>query len=680
MTKADAKKRIKKLREVIAHHRYLYHVLDTQEISDAAHDSLKHELFELEQQFPDLITKDSPTQRVGGEPREAFKKVKHLERMLSMEDVFTLDELEKWAARAEKVHGKVIKDFYCMTKVDGLAISLVYKDGVLEVAATRGNGLVGEEVTQNAKTIESIPLRLKTLTDAQCKALKTNFGLSESLLTRLKSQSDTFEVRGEIYMRKDDFEKMNRKRKKAGEAEFANPRNVSAGSIRQLDSKITASRPLRFLAWHLGDIGQTSQEATIEILRLLGFKTVPGAKLSGVKDVDGYFKKLSSRREKLDYWIDGVVVRVDNLGVYKDLGVVGKTPRGLVAWKFPPEESTTRVVSVAWSVGRTGKLTPIATVEPTFIAGTTVTHATLHNLDEIKRLGVKVGDTVILTKAGDIIPKITSVLEDLRTGKETSIRAPQTCPVCEAKTVSREGAVDLVCSNKSCFSIERERILHAARAFDVMGLGGKTVERFITEGLLGSPLDLFRLTPGDIDGLEGFGDVSAKKLVDEIASKKQIDFSKFITALSISNVGEQTAIDLAQEFGSIQKLAGASNERLVEIKDVGEIVANSIVEFFASDRAKEWLEGYEELGITINAPKRRGSKLKGKTFVLTGSLSTMTRDEATASIRMNGGDVSSSVSKKTNYVVAGSDPGSKFDKAKDLGIPTLSEKAFSAML
>ncbi|MFH1766660.1 MAG: NAD-dependent DNA ligase LigA, partial [Patescibacteria group bacterium] len=405
LSKTEAEKRIKKLRQVIDHHRYLYHVLDKQEISEAALDSLKHELYELETQFPDLITKDSPTQRIGGRPLDKFQKVKHKERMLSMEDVFSEAEFLAWAERAEKVGGKKVKSFYCMTKIDGLAVSLIYKNGLLETAATRGDGRIGEDITQNVKTIEAVPLKLRILTAKELSKLAKQFDLPKSILVALESESGEINVRGEIFMKKSDFSKLNKAQQKAGKPDFANPRNISAGSVRQLDPAVTASRPLDFRAWSLLGLGDINQDAAMAILQLLGFNTTAGALQKTTSSVRQYLDNLQQQREKLDYWIDGTVVRVNEARDFRELGVVGKTPRGLVAWKFPPEEATTKVERVDWFVGRTGKLTPVATVEPTFVAGTTVTHATLHNADEIKRLSLKIGDTVILTKAGDIIPK-----------------------------------------------------------------------------------------------------------------------------------------------------------------------------------------------------------------------------------------------------------------------------------
>lgn len=634
MTKQDAGKRIKKLKEVIAHHRYLYHVEDRQEISEEALDSLKHELYELEQQFPDFITLDSPTQRVGGKPLAKFQKVRHRRRMLSMEDVFNRTELNRWKTRVEKMADHPVKTFFAMVKIDGLAVSLTYKDGVLQTAATRGDGRVGENVTQNVKTIASIPLKLR------------------------KPLPGLVEIRGEIFMEKNDFAALNRKRKKAGEALFANPRNVSAGSLRQLDPAITATRPLKFRAWHLDQNGVKSQSEAIKKLQELGFMTVVGQTVKSLDEAEAYFEKTEKGRNALAYWIDGLVLRVNDFKTYEDLGVVGKTPRGLVAWKFPPEEATTRLLEVNWFSGRTGKLTPVATVEPVFIAGTTVQRASLHNIDEIHRLGIRIGDTVIMTKAGDIIPKITQVLVDLRTGDEQEIVEP------------KEGRA---------IETQREKIVYAARAFAIDGLGGRSVERFIEEGLISTAADLFTLKESDLAALEGFGAISAKKLVSEIQSKKVITLPLFLRALGIPNVGGETALTLARAYSSIDALSQATLEELVELKDIGEIVAKSITAFF-TDEHNALIQQYFDAGVQVTPPASTGIRFKAQTFVLTGTLQQLTREEAKELIQGEGGSVSGSVSKKTHYIVIGENPGSKAQKAADLGVKALSETEFLTMI
>ncbi len=674
MTKSEAAKRVEKLRLAIDKYRYQYHVLDKSEISDAALDALKHELYKLEQEYPDLITPDSPTQRVGGKPLAKFNKVKHRERMLSMEDVFSAEEFQAWEKRnsnyLQATSYKLPPEYFCMPKLDGLAISLIYKDGLLFSAATRGDGEVGEDITQNARTIESIPLKLLSGPPP--------FKGGD----RGGSAPEIVEIRGEVYIKLKDFEALNREQKKLGEPLHANPRNAAAGSVRQLDPAITATRRLSFCAWDLvTDLGQKTQSEEWEILKSLGFKPAPQSDvIKSHREVEKFWHSLQKKREKIGFWIDGLVVRVNDNQLFEKLGVVGKTPRGLVAWKFPAEEGTTKVLSVDWFVGRTGKLTPVANVEPTQLVGTTVVHATLHNPDEIKRLGLKLGDTVILTKAGDVIPKITKVLTELRNGHEKAIHVPTKCPTCDSPIVHEEGEVDYYCSNKNCFAMEMQGVLHAARAFDIVGLGEKIVERFVGLGLIRTAPDIFRLKVADLEGLEKFGEVSANKLIKEIDSKKSIDLDKFVNGLGIHNVGTETAADLAQAFGSIKKIASATLEELEAVPNIGAVVAKSIHDYFSSAAAKKILTDFQEVGVKINPVKKRGGKLAGKSFVITGGLESMSRDEAKEKIRALGGDPAESVSKKTSYVVVGSDPGSKFEKAKKLGVTILSEAELLAML
>ncbi|HBL39676.1 TPA: NAD-dependent DNA ligase LigA [Candidatus Uhrbacteria bacterium] len=686
MLKTKAKERIEKLRETINHHRYLYHVLDKQEISDAALDSLKHELYELEEEYPDLITPDSPTQRVGGEPLPKFRKVKHEARMLSMEDVFSVEEFEKWYERGLERSGERQLDLYAMVKLDGLAVSLEYIEGRLMIASTRGDGYVGEDVTQNVKTIESVPLSLRVPHEKEISNfLKRHPKLDvPRIRSFLQKPTRKLVVRGEIYMPVAAFEKMNKARVKAGEPSFANPRNVSAGSIRQLDPKVTASRPLDFFAWDmLGDFGQRTHDHEMEMLALLGFKTTPESKLvENIGEAKAYWDGLQKKRERLAFWIDGAVFRVNNNRVQEELGVVGKTPRGLVAWKLPAEETTTVVRDVEWNVGRTGALTPVAIVEPTFVAGTTVQHASLHNLDEIRRLDLHIGDTVILIKAGDIIPKVVKVLKDLRPKDAKVIRAPSHCPICGSMVgKEKEGGVALVCTNKHCFAKERERVIYAARAFEIDGLGEKIVEQMLDAGLISRASDLFIVTADELMELERFASVSARKLVDEIMRRKTIALDKFLVALGISNVGEETARDIACAFGSLDRVRGASKENFVAIEGIGDVVADSLVAFFQSEHGNALIEAYLENGIEVTKmamPKK--SALTGRTFVLTGTLGSLSRDEAKEKIAALGGDVSGSISKKTDYIVVGENPGSKLDQARKLGVAVLSEQAFLAML
>jgi len=665
MNKDDAKNRIEKLRAAIDEYRHAYHVLDQATISDAALDSLKHELYKLEQEFPDLITSDSPTQRVGGTPLDKFDKVTHAKPMLSMEDVFTLSEFGEWVDRIKRLSSA--ESFFLMPKIDGLAVSITYVDGLLSSAATRGDGKVGEDVTTNVRTIESVPLRLKGLERFE------------------GAKAERVEVRGEIYIATDDFKKLNDQQVANGEALFANPRNAAAGSVRQLDPKITASRHLSFVAWDLvTDLGQTTQAEEWEILRQLGFKPTPDSVVvTTVEEVQSHWKSLQTKRDGLGFWVDGMVVRVNDNATFDGLGVIGKTPRGLVAWKFPAEEVTSVVRDIQWFVGRTGAITPVAVLEPTQLGGTTVQHASLHNFDEIERLDVRVGDTVVLYKAGDIIPKVKEVVMGMRAKGAKEAKAPNVCPVCGSPVERKEGEVAIVCSNRQCSAQNQEAVLHAARAFAVDGIGPATIASLMDAGIIQLPPDLFRLIPDDFNGLEGFGEVSANKLVDEIQARKEIPLAKFIVALGIRNVGEETARDLAKRFGTVDALMSATLADLVAVPQVGAIVAQSVVDYFAESHHREIVASYVANGIKIVSPVVVDTSmlpLAGKSFVLTGGLETMSREEAKEKIRALGGDLSESVSKKTAFVIVGTDPGSKYAKAQALGIPILSETEFIAML
>ncbi|KKW33371.1 MAG: ligase protein [Candidatus Uhrbacteria bacterium GW2011_GWA2_52_8d] len=664
MTKIDAQKRIASLKEVIAEHRYNYHVLDKATISDATLDSLKHELYKLEQEYPDFITPDSPTQRVGGKPLPKFEKVMHARPMLSMEDVFTKEEFEAWLDRLEKVGGERVVHLFCMPKLDGLAVSLVYQNGVLATAATRGDGKIGENVTQNIKTIESIPLSLHV---PQGKKIPVRV-----------------EVRGEVYFPVKAFEQMNKELEREGKSTFANPRNTAAGSVRQLDSSITATRGLAFVAWNLdADFGQKTMVEEWKVLEQLGFRPIPESnEFLSIDKIMSHWLWLQQRREKLGYWIDGMVVRVNENSVYEKLGVVGKTPRGLVAWKFPAEEATTKVKEIQWTVGRTGALTPVAVVEPTWIGGTTVVHASLHNIDEIERLDVREGDTVILYKAGDIIPKIKETIVKLRPTGTHKTKLPTTCPVCGSNVERRAGEVAIYCTNPKCFVQDREAILHAARAFAIDGLGPQTIASLLENGIITTPADLFLLKPGDVLGLEGFADLSANKLVEQIQARKDISLPNFILALGIRNVGEQTAIDIANHFGTLEKVMQATLEELMDVEGIGEVVAKSVRAYFDQEHNQKLVQHFLQNGIhvLVQQYRRNETKATGKTFVVTGTLESLGRDEAKEAIRRAGGKVAGSVSKKTDFVVVGENPGSKFDEAKKLGVPTLSEKEFLAKL
>lgn len=687
MTKEEAKKRIKKLKDEINYHRYLYHVLDREEISDAALDSLKHELYNLEQQYPEFITSDSPTQRVGGEPLEEFEKVKHETPMLSIEDVFSPEELGDWQARVQKLLPHEKFDYYTEIKMDGLAVSLVYENGLLKVGSTRGDGKIGEDVTQNLKTIEAIPLQLRIPPEKEANEFLKKFDHSmevKKFRDKLNNLGGKIKVRGEAFMSKKVFAELNREQKKKGEEEFANPRNAAAGSIRQLDPKITVSRKLDFYGYALvTDLGQATHEQAHEILKLIGIKVNPLNRLSGnLEEVEKFHEYVYKHREKLPYWTDGIVVVINNNRAFDKLGVVGKAPRGLIAYKFPAEQATTMILDVKWQVGRTGALTPVASLKPVSIGGTTVSHSTLHNFDEIERLGVKIGDTVIVERAGDVIPKVVKVLPKLRTGKERPIHLPKKCPICGGPVERRPGEVAIYCKNPKCFARDKEKILHfvSRKAFNIDGLGDKIVEKFMNEGLISGPADIFALTKGDIEPLERFAEKSAENLILAIEKSKKVSLAKFIYALGIIHVGEETSIDLANRFGCLEKIKKTDLDELMKVPDIGGVVARSIYEYFKDKKNLKLVDDLIQNGVKIEEVKRGKRILEGKTFVLTGELESMTRDEAKDKIRFLGGDVSGSVSKNTDYVVAGQEPGSKYEKAKKLGVKMIDEKEFLKLL
>jgi DNA ligase (NAD+) len=653
--KQQAQQRIKKLRDTINHHRYLYHVLDKQEISDAALDSLKKELFDLEQQHPDLTTEDSPTQRVGGEPLKEFKKVKHSTRMLSFNDAFSAQDMQDWQERFEKLlleseRQKI--DYYAELKIDGLAIELIYENGLLKTGSTRGDGNVGEDITQNLKTIDAIPLIIK--------------------------EKKRLIARGEVFITKKEFERINKEQKEKDLPVYANPRNIAAGSVRQLDPKVTAKRKLDSFIYDLKtDFGQKTHEDTHKILKDLGFKTNRHNKYcKNLQEVINFREYWVKEREKLDYEIDGVVVLINNNEVFEKLGVVGKAPRAGIAFKFPQAEATTKVVDIKVQVGRTGAITPVAVLEPVQVTGITITRATLHNEDEIKRLSLKIGDTVIVGRAGDVIPDILKVLPELRTGKEKGFQMPEKCPSCGTKLVKLEGEALLRCPNKNCFAQKRRGFYHFASraAFNFDGLGPKIIDRLLNEGLVEDPADLFDLKEGDVATLERFAEKSAENLINSIQDRKEIELSRLIYSLGIRNVGEETAIDLAKHFSSINKIKNAKLEDIDFIKDIGPVVARSIYEWFGDKANIKYLEKLEKKVRIKNSVS--AGKLANKTFVLTGGLETMTRDDAKAKIRELGGDISESVSKKTDFVVAGSEAGSKLEKAEKLGVKIISEKEF----
>jgi len=666
MTKAEAKTRVAKLREQIDHYRYQYHVLDRSEISDAAQDSLKHELQELEAQFPEFVTPDSPSQRVGGQPLAKFQKAPHQAPMLSLNDVFAFEEVEDWQKRIAKLLPPGPKpSYFAELKVDGLALSLTYRNGVLVRAATRGDGRVGEDVTMNARTIEAIPLRLRHVP---------------------QTLPNEIEVRGEAYMPKREFDRLNAEAKRRGDEPFANPRNAAAGAIRQLNPKITASRKLSFLAYDLvTDVGVQTHEAVHTLLANLGFQSGKHNRLCRtLAEVETYHADIEKLRARLPFWIDGNVIGVNELVTFKQLGVIGKTPRGAIAYKFPAEQATTVVEDIQVQVGRTGALTPVAHLRPTLVAGSTVSRATLHNLDEIKRLDVRIGDTVILEKAGDVIPDVVQVLPKFRTGKERKFAMPKSCPACSSPVQHPVGEVAYYCSNKHCFAQRMEELQHfvSKNALNIDGLGPKILEQLWNADLLRSPADLFDLTEKDLAPLERFAEKSAANLVASIQAVRQgVDLWRFINALGIRHVGEQTSHDLAEHFGTFAKIRSATQEQLLAVSDVGVTVAQSLRAYFADREAQKHLDQLLNR-ITVRAEARQRSQgpLSGKSVVVTGSLTNFSREEAKEAIRKASGKWVSSVSKQTDLVVVGEDPGSKAVKAKQLGVRILDEAGFRKLL
>ena len=661
LSKSEAKDRIGKLKKAINRYRYDYHVLDKETISPEALDSLKHELKTLEDEFPEFVSPDSPTQRVEGKVLKGFKKAEHKVPMLSLEDTFSEEEFLDWEKRIKKLLNinppAGGPELFGELKFDGLAVSLLYKNGVLERAATRGNGRIGEDVTQNIKTIESVPLRLERDIEGE------------------------IEVRGEVIITKKNFEKINNEQKKKGGQVYANPRNLAAGSLRQLDTKMTASRRLDFHAYDIvGDFSQNLHSKEHDMLRALGFKTAKEAHvMKDAKDVFKFKEKIEKSREKLDYEIDGLVVQVNDDELFKRLGVAGKAPRGAVAFKFSPKEAATKVLDILVQVGRTGKLTPIAVLDPVQVGGVTVSRASLHNEDEIRRLGLKIGDTVIVGRAGDVIPDVKKVLTELREGNEKEFHMPRRCPVCGEPAV-KDGPLTF-CTNKKCPARHRENLYHfvSKGAFDVDGLGPKIIDALLDQGFIQDAADIFDLKEGDLAPLERFGEKSAANLVKAVKDKSKISLPRFLIALGILHVGEETSSDLADYFGSLEKIEKASFEEVNEIPNVGNVVAKSIYEWFRDAYNKRYLEKLLKR-VSIEKYRQPSGKLKGKTFVLTGSLSSLSREEAKSRVRALGGKTSESVSKETDYVVAGEEPGSKFEKAQKLGVKILSEAEFIKML
>lgn len=733
MASNEIKDRIKKLAKEINKRRYEYHVLDKPDVTDEVYDSLMEELRGLEEKYPDLKLSDSPTQRIGGKPLEKFQKVKHAVRQWSFDDIFNFEELVKWEEKAKRLIEKIklqphpvplrrdhpllskerdiMKEleYVCEVKIDGLKIILTYENGIFARAATRGDGVIGEDVTENIKTIHSVPLKLNYPVDCV--------------------------VVGECWMSKSELERINSARKKKGEALFANSRNAAAGSIRQLDPKIAASRKLDSFIYDIDYIKVKSQKSKVKnagqnlkveeikipatqleelsLLKALGFKVNLQHKLCrNIEDIQSFYEEWAKKKDKENYGIDGVVIKINSRAIQEALGYTGKSPRWGVAYKFPAEKVTTVVEDIKVQVGRTGALTPLAHLRPVRVAGSTVSRATLHNEDEIKRLDIRIGDTVVVRKAGDVIPEVVEVIKGVRTGKEKIFRMPSKCPICGGKvartltcpsgTLSRKQekgdlSAATYCLNPKCFAVEKEKIIHfvSKKGFNIEGMGEKIVEQLMNEGLISNAAEIFELEKGDLEPLERFAEKSADNLIRAIEESKEIELSKFLFALGIRYVGEESALLVTRYTEQvtreeIKKLKDIIKifpyitlEQWKNIKGIGEKSAESLAEWFSNKENIKLLEKMENLGIKMvisNKEQATSKQLSGKTFVLTGEMKNFTRDVAKDMIRKAGGDVSSSVSRKTDYVIAGENPGSKYDKAKELGVKIIGEEEFGEIL
>jgi DNA ligase (NAD+) len=662
------KNEIEQLREKLRHHEYRYYVLDDPEISDAAFDRMMDRLKELEAAHPEAITSDSPSQRVGGIPREGFQTVHHARAMLSLDNAFSYDALRDWDRRVREGSGREKIEYIAEHKFDGLSISLQYEKGVLVRGVTRGDGTTGEDVTPNVKTIRSIPLRV----DA-------------SALKKAKLPAE-FEVRGEILMPRKSFEALNRQQEQSSGKIFANPRSAAAGSVRVLDPSITASRRLEFFAYYVfadGKVPFAKHSDSLQVLKQLHFRASDDWKLcAGIDEVFAYCDAWDSKREKLPYEIDGVVIKVNSIAIQNELGYTAKAPRWAIAYKYPAQQETTVVNDIRVQVGRTGALTPVAVLEPVQVGGVTVSRSTLHNMDEIERLGLQIGDTVLIERAGEVIPHVLKVVKEGKNRKP--FRMPKHCPECGSTIHKSDDEVAYRCVNAACPAKRKESLLHFAsrHAMNIDGLGEKIVDQLVDKGLVKDVADLYSLKLDEVAALERMAEKSAQNLLQEIEASKKNSLARLIFALGIRFVGERTGQLLAEHFSSLEEFAAANEEQLVEVSEVGPKVAASIAEFFSEPANRQLIKKLHKAGVRPTAEKRevKSQKFAGKSFVFTGGLTNRSREEAGELVKQHGGEVSGSVSKKTDYVVVGTDPGSKYEKAKELGVPTLSESEFEKLL
>ena len=669
-TEKDIETRLERWRDKIRYHEHRYYVLDDPEISDAEFDQLMNELKRLEAEHPALVTPDSPTQRVGGKPREGFLKLPHSSPMLSLDNTYNVDELRNWERRVHELSGRTDIEYVCELKLDGMSLALGYQQGKLTRGVTRGDGSIGEDVTANIRTVRSIPL-----------------SIAREKLEAARVPAD-FEVRGEMLMPLEAFRKMNEERQQKGLSLFANPRNATAGTVRQLEPSVTAARRLDYFAYALLEDGRTYFPAhwdALKALEILGFKVNPSRVLvHNFEDAWKFIEREEGKRERLPYEIDGIVIKVNRTALQEELGQTGKAPRWAIAYKYAARSGITQIEDIRVQVGRTGKLTPVAALQPVPIGGTTVSRATLHNLDEIERLGVKIGDWVEVERGGDVIPKVIRVVEDQNHPRgHRRFHMPETCPECGTHVVRTEGEVDYRCVNANCPAKLRETILHFASrgVMNIEGMGDALVNQLTTRGLVRNVADIYKLSKRDLLSLERMGDKSAQNVLDEIAASKKLPLERVIYGLGIRFVGERTAQFLAEHFGSMEALMNAKQEELQQVDEVGPRIAASITEFFEEAKNRELVKRLEQAGLTLSGKKKeRGTKLAGKTFVLTGTLARHTREGAKKLIEDLGGRVAGSVSKNTDYVVAGSDAGSKLEKARDLGITILKEEEMEALL
>jgi DNA ligase (NAD+) len=662
------RKEAEELREKIRRHEYLYYVEDDPEITDAAFDRLMNRLKGIEAAHPELATPDSPTVRVGGTPRDGFTTVRHARAMLSLDNAFSYDALKDWDRRVREGTGREDIEYIAEHKFDGLSISLQYEDGVLGRGVTRGDGTTGEDVTPNVKTVRSIPLRM-----------------DEAAVKKLNLPK-SFEVRGEILMTRKAFEALNRQQEEAGGKIFVNARNSAAGSLRVLDPSITAQRKLDFFAYYLyvdGKVPFAKHSDSLEALKKLHFRASDDWKCcDGIDAVIKYCESWDARREKLAYEIDGVVIKVNSTGLQNELGFTAKAPRWAIAFKYPARQETTVVNDIIVQVGRTGTLTPVAVLEPVQVGGVTVSRSTLHNMDEIERLGLHIGDTVLIERAGEVIPHVLKVVKEGKNRR--AFKMPAKCPECGTAVHRAEGEVAYRCVNAACPAKRKESLLHFAgrHAMDIDGLGDKIVDQLVDKGLVKDVADLYSLKLDQVANLERMAEKSAQNLLEEISASKKQPLSRVIYALGMRFVGERTGQLLAENFGSLEELEEAKAEDLEKVTEVGPKVSESIVEFFGEPANRKLIKKLHAAGVRPTAEKReiKSQKFAGKSFVFTGALVHRSREEAGELVQQHGGKLSGSVSKKTDYVVVGADPGSKYDKAKELGVTILTESEFEKLI